>query len=151
MSATSPTWTIRSSKSGRRGRRCECYFGTLYCRVQKGYGFLKCPSGNDPSSGYTGDLRHGRDDRHADRKRLCLCGGRWNGLLPCQKLQGLRQAFPQNLDDLEGGKRSLLVSGADQKEDPLDFVLWKPKKRASLSGNPRGATADRAGTLSAQS
>ncbi len=29
---------------------------------------------------------------------------------------------------LEGGKRSLLVSGADQKEDPLDFVLWKPKK-----------------------
>ena len=28
----------------------------------------------------------------------------------------------------EGGKRSLLVSGADQKEDPLDFVLWKPKK-----------------------
>lgn len=57
----------------------------------------------------------------------------------------------KNLDDLEGGKRSLLVSGADQKEDPLDFVLWKPKKRASLSGNPRGATADRAGTLSAQS
>lgn len=34
----------------------------------------------------------------------------------------------KNLDDLEGGKRSLLVSGADQKEDPLDFVLWKPKK-----------------------
>jgi cysteinyl-tRNA synthetase len=24
--------------------------------------------------------------------------------------------------------RSLLVSGEDQKEDPLDFVLWKPKK-----------------------
>ena len=34
----------------------------------------------------------------------------------------------KNLDDLEGGKRSLLVSGQDQKEDPLDFVLWKPKK-----------------------
>ena len=34
----------------------------------------------------------------------------------------------KNLDDLEGGKRSLLVSGEDQKEDPLDFVLWKPKK-----------------------
>lgn len=34
----------------------------------------------------------------------------------------------KNLDDLEGGRRSLLVSGEDQKEDPLDFVLWKPKK-----------------------
>jgi len=34
----------------------------------------------------------------------------------------------KNLDDLQGGMRSLLVSGEDQKEDPLDFVLWKPKK-----------------------
>ena len=34
----------------------------------------------------------------------------------------------KNLDDLQGGNRSLLVSGADQKEDSLDFVLWKPKK-----------------------
>ena len=34
----------------------------------------------------------------------------------------------KNLDDLQGGNRSLLVSGEDQKEDPLDFVLWKKKK-----------------------
>ena len=34
----------------------------------------------------------------------------------------------KNIDDLQGGMRSLLVSGEDQKEDPLDFVLWKPKK-----------------------
>ena len=34
----------------------------------------------------------------------------------------------KNLDDLRGGNRTLLVSGEDQKEDPLDFVLWKPKK-----------------------
>lgn len=34
----------------------------------------------------------------------------------------------KNIDELEGGKRSLLVSGKDEKEDPLDFVLWKPKK-----------------------
>ena len=34
----------------------------------------------------------------------------------------------KNLDDLRGGNRSLLVSGEDQKDDPLDFVLWKPKK-----------------------
>ncbi len=34
----------------------------------------------------------------------------------------------KNLDDLRSGNRSLLVSGAEEKEDPLDFVLWKPKK-----------------------
>ena len=34
----------------------------------------------------------------------------------------------KNLDDLRSGNRSLLVSGEDQKEEPLDFVLWKPKK-----------------------
>lgn len=34
----------------------------------------------------------------------------------------------KNLDDLRSGSRSLLVTGEDQKEDPLDFVLWKPKK-----------------------
>ena len=34
----------------------------------------------------------------------------------------------KNLDDLQAGNRSLLVSGEDEKEDPLDFVLWKPKK-----------------------
>ena len=34
----------------------------------------------------------------------------------------------KNLDDLQAGGRSLLVTGEDQKEDALDFVLWKPKK-----------------------
>ena len=34
----------------------------------------------------------------------------------------------KNLDDLRSGGRSLLVSGEDQKQDALDFVLWKPKK-----------------------
>lgn len=34
----------------------------------------------------------------------------------------------KNLDDLQSGGRSLLVSGEDEKEDSLDFVLWKPKK-----------------------
>ena len=34
----------------------------------------------------------------------------------------------KNLDDLRSGGRSLLISGEDEKEDPLDFVLWKPKK-----------------------
>ena len=33
----------------------------------------------------------------------------------------------KNLDDLQSGGRALLVSGEDEKEDSLDFVLWKPK------------------------
>ena len=39
----------------------------------------------------------------------------------------------KNLDDLQSGFRSLQVSGEDQKEDPLDFVLWKPKKEGEPS------------------
>ena len=33
----------------------------------------------------------------------------------------------KNIDDLEGGHRDIKVTG-DEKQDPLDFVLWKPKK-----------------------
>ncbi len=33
----------------------------------------------------------------------------------------------KNLDDLQAGHRDIQVTG-DLKEDPLDFVLWKPKK-----------------------
>ena len=39
----------------------------------------------------------------------------------------------KNLDDLQSGFRSLKVSGEDQKEDPFDFVLWKPKKEGEPS------------------
>ncbi len=39
----------------------------------------------------------------------------------------------KNLDDLRAGNRELLVSGEDEKEDPLDFVLWKPKKEGEPS------------------
>ena len=39
----------------------------------------------------------------------------------------------KNIDDLRGGFRELLVSGEDEKEDPLDFVLWKPKKEGEPS------------------
>lgn len=34
----------------------------------------------------------------------------------------------KNLDDLRAGERTLKVTGEDEKEDALDFVLWKPKK-----------------------
>ena len=45
-----------------------------------------------------------------------------------RSFQGYGKLSHKNLDDLQGGNRSLLVTGEDQKEDPLDFVLWKPKK-----------------------
>ncbi|MBQ6469374.1 MAG: cysteine--tRNA ligase [Lachnospiraceae bacterium] len=34
----------------------------------------------------------------------------------------------KNLDDLRSGFREIKVTGEEQKEDPLDFVLWKPRK-----------------------
>jgi len=39
----------------------------------------------------------------------------------------------KNLDDLRSGNRDIKVTGEDQKEDPLDFVLWKPKKEGEPS------------------
>ncbi len=34
----------------------------------------------------------------------------------------------KNLDDLQSGFREIKVTGADSKENEMDFVLWKPKK-----------------------
>ena len=46
--------------------------------------------------------------------------------------EGYGKLSKKNIDDLEAGHRDdahkLKVSGEDEKEDPLDFVLWKPKK-----------------------
>ena len=41
----------------------------------------------------------------------------------------------KNLDDLRSGNRTLQVTGEEQKEDPLDFVLWKPKKEGEPAWN----------------
>ncbi len=49
-----------------------------------------------------------------------------------RSFRGYGKLSHKNLDDLQGGNRSLLVTGEDQKEDPLDFVLWKPKKEGEL-------------------
>ena len=45
-----------------------------------------------------------------------------------RKFEGYGKLSHKNLDDLQSGGRTLLVTGEDEKEDPLDFVLWKPKK-----------------------
>ena len=43
----------------------------------------------------------------------------------------------KNLDDLQSGFREIKVTGEEGKEDPADFVLWKPKKEGgALLGVP---------------
>ncbi|MFW5651520.1 MAG: cysteine--tRNA ligase [Acetivibrio ethanolgignens] len=39
----------------------------------------------------------------------------------------------KNIDDLEAGHRDIKVAGEEEKEDPMDFVLWKPKKEGEPS------------------
>ncbi len=50
---------------------------------------------------------------------------------------GYGKLSKKNIDDLEAGhrdeKHALKVSGEDEKEDFLDFVLWKPKKEGEPS------------------
>ena len=41
----------------------------------------------------------------------------------------------KNIDDLEAGHRDIKVAGEESKEDPLDFVLWKPKKEGEPAWN----------------
>ena len=50
-----------------------------------------------------------------------------------RRFQDYGKLSHKNLDDLRSGNRSLLVSGEDEKEDQLDFVLWKPKKEGEPS------------------
>lgn len=42
-----------------------------------------------------------------------------------RKFEGYGKLSKKNLDDLEAGKR---IAVEEQKEDAMDFVLWKPKK-----------------------
>ena len=41
----------------------------------------------------------------------------------------------KNIDDLEAGHREIKVTGEKGKKDPLDFVLWKPKKEGEIAWN----------------
>ena len=50
-----------------------------------------------------------------------------------RKFKDYGKLSKKNIDDLRSGNRDLLVSGVDEKEDPLDFVLWKPKKEGEPS------------------
>ena len=50
-----------------------------------------------------------------------------------RKFKDYGKLSKKNIDNLRSGNRDLLVSGIDEKEDPLDFVLWKPKKEGEPS------------------
>ena len=50
-----------------------------------------------------------------------------------RKFKDYGKLSKKNIDDLRSGNRDLLVSGVDEEEDPLDFVLWKPKKEGEPS------------------
>ncbi|MBQ9610626.1 MAG: cysteine--tRNA ligase [Lachnospiraceae bacterium] len=45
-----------------------------------------------------------------------------------RKFEDYGKLSKKNIDDLRSGFRDLKVSGEEEKEDTLDFVLWKPKK-----------------------
>ena len=45
-----------------------------------------------------------------------------------QSFKGYGKLSHKNLDDNMSGLRTLKVTGEEDKEDPNDFVLWKPKK-----------------------
>ncbi len=45
-----------------------------------------------------------------------------------KSFQGYGKLSHKNLDEMMSGFRELKVTGEENKEDPSDFVLWKPKK-----------------------
>ncbi|MBQ9031027.1 MAG: cysteine--tRNA ligase [Parasporobacterium sp.] len=45
-----------------------------------------------------------------------------------RKFKGYGKLSKKNLDDMQSGHRDIKVTGEEEKEDPADFVLWKPKK-----------------------
>ncbi|MQN01587.1 MAG: cysteine--tRNA ligase [Lachnospiraceae bacterium] len=49
-----------------------------------------------------------------------------------RRFAGYGKLSHKNIDDLEAGHRDIKVTG-DEKQDPLDFVLWKPKKEGEPS------------------
>ncbi|MFT4006824.1 MAG: cysteine--tRNA ligase [Lacrimispora sp.] len=45
-----------------------------------------------------------------------------------KSFEGYGKLSHKNLEDLQSGFREIKVTGEEGKEDPADFVLWKPKK-----------------------
>lgn len=50
-----------------------------------------------------------------------------------RSFDGYGKLSKKNIDDLEAGHRDIKVRGEEGKNDPLDFVLWKPKKEGEIA------------------
>ena len=50
-----------------------------------------------------------------------------------KKFEEYGKLSKKNLEDLQAGHREIKVVGEESKEDPMDFVLWKPKKEGEPS------------------
>ena len=50
-----------------------------------------------------------------------------------RSFDGYGKLSKKNIDDLEAGHRDIKVRGEEGKQDPLDFVLWKPKKEGEIA------------------
>ncbi len=62
-----------------------------------------------------------------ERKGYAYASGDGTVYFRARRFKGYGKLSHKNLDDLEAGHREIQVAG-EEKEDPLDFVLWKPKK-----------------------
>ena len=93
----------------------------------------------EPIVGLIGDARRRRPRLRGRRRRL----------LPRALAAVLRRAVAADVDQMDQGEG---VEGADRKEDPLDFALWKAREggRGHVLGRRPGAAAGRAGTSSAR-
>lgn len=50
-----------------------------------------------------------------------------------RSFDGYGKLSKKNIDDLEAGHRDIKVRGEEGKQDPLDFVLWKPEKEGEIA------------------
>ena len=50
-----------------------------------------------------------------------------------RSFDGYGKLSKKNIDDLEAGHRDIKVRGEEGKQDPLDFLLWKPKKEGEIA------------------
>ena len=90
-----------------------------------------------------------RADPAADRQRIGLRGVRATCTSACARSTRYGELSRRDLDQMDQGEG---VEGADLKEDPLDFALWKATEggRGHLLGLALGPRAGRAGTSSAR-
>lgn len=115
----------------------------------KRYGDDERQTGDEESAGDSGDRRYDRDDQYADRKGHAYVAADGTVYFRTKSFKEYGKLSHKNLDDLQSGFREIKVTGEEGKEDPTDFVLWKPKKKESRSGSLRGARAVQAGISSA--